>query len=171
MSWQTGLMRALLSRSVHLVQDTAASVEDVWAVLTDIPAAATTLSGVDRVEILSGGEYAVGYRWCETRTMWGKTVTEQMRVLVATAPRRTVVEADSDGVQYRSEFTLEPDTVGGTQIRSTFSGTLADHPTTRRWIIWRLFGGIGFRVAARVMRQDLADIASAAEDRTRSNAN
>jgi hypothetical protein len=164
-------MRASLSRTVQFVRNTTAPVGDVWALLTDIPAAAVTLSGVDRIEILSGKEYAVGYQWRETRTRWGKSVTEEMRVVAATAPRWTVVEANSDGVQYRFEFTLERNPLGGTQIRSMFSGTLVDHPTTRRWISWRMFGGMGVRLAAGVMRQDLADITTAADDRARSTAN
>lgn len=151
-----------LSRSIELVQRSAAAPAAVWAVLTDIPAAAAHLSGVDRIEVLTPGEYTTGYRWRETRTMLGKAVTEEMTVAVVDAPRRTVVEAESAGVQYYSEFNLVDDGAGGTVIRMTFTGELID-PTWLRRTAWRLMGGYGLRVASRAMQQDLADLAVAAE--------
>ena len=93
---------------VQIERDVAASPEEVWRVLTDLDHAAETLSGVSRVELLTEGPYTVGTRWRETRKMFGKEATEEMRVTAVEAPARTTVEADSAGVNYVTVFTLTP---------------------------------------------------------------
>lgn len=157
-------MVGALFRSVELIQDVRAVPAVVWDVLTDVEAAAATLSGVDRVEVVAGDRYEEGFRWRETRTMMGKSVTQEMTVEVASAPRRTAVTAFQDGVAYRSEFIIVPTEAGGSQVLSVFGGVLEDPSLTSR-LSWRLLGGIGMRMAARTMRQDLADIAATAEAR------
>lgn len=91
--------------------------------LTDIPGAAHTLSGVCAVEPLTSGPYGVGTRWRETRRMFGKASTEELRVTAAEKPARTVVEADSGGVHYVTEFRLAASGGDATQLMMAFSAT------------------------------------------------
>ncbi|MDV8008132.1 hypothetical protein [Rhodococcus sp. IEGM 1318] len=62
-----------------------------------------------RIERLAGEGYAVGTKWRETRKMMGKEATEDMWVTEVEAPSRTVVKANSHGMNYTSGFTLKPD--------------------------------------------------------------
>ena len=55
------------------------SKEAIWAVITDIENAAETISGIEDVEVLEKPEVGlVGLKWRETRTLFGKTATEEM---------------------------------------------------------------------------------------------
>jgi carbon monoxide dehydrogenase subunit G len=151
----------MTSQSIVLSRSVNAPPEKVWAVIVDIENAATTLSGVDEVEVLGSGPYAVGTRWRETRTMFGTKATEEMWVTAVDAPHRTVVEAESAGAHYTTVFTIEP--VGaGSRLNMEFSGGPVKDS---RWhaLIWRTVGKFGMSAAAKTMRSDLDDIARAAE--------
>ncbi|WP_040320010.1 SRPBCC family protein [Aeromicrobium marinum] len=153
------------SHSIELTQATTAPPAAVWDVITDLDAAPDVLSGVDRVERIEGPGYAVGTRWRETRTMMGKSASEEMVVTAVEPTSRTVVEADGGGVHYRSEFELVPDG-SGTTIVFRFSGEQVGTPSVVQRLVWRAFGGLGLKLTSKVMRTDLADIAAAAEART-----
>ena len=139
-----------------------ARVERVWEVLTDVAHADQTLGGVDRVELLTEGPYQVGTRWRETRRMFGKEVTEQMQVTVAEAPRRTVIEADSSGVHYITEFTLTPSSADATRLTMSFTAVQGQVNPLHK-ALWRLFGRLGAKASEKVMAKDLQDIAERAE--------
>lgn len=151
----------MTSHSISLSRRVTASPEQVWRVLTDIPGAAETLSGVRRIEMLSGPPYRVGTRWRETRTMFGKTATEELWVSAADAPSSTVVEAESAGTHYVTTFTVTPE--GQASLLSMeFSGELVSGSGLHRFL-WKAFGKAGLRAVSKTMRADLDDIAVAAE--------
>lgn len=154
----------MTSDSIDLSRHVAAAPEQVWRVLSDIPGAAGTLSGVNRVEMLSEPPYGVGTRWRETRTMFGKQATEEMWVTAADAPHRTVVEAESAGTHYTTTFTVQP-SGQGSLLKLEFAGKLVSE-SRLQVILWKAFGRIGLRAAAKAMRVDLDDIAAAAEKLT-----
>lgn len=133
----------------------------VWQVLTDLKHAPQVLSGVRSVELLTDGPYAVGTRWRETRTMMGRTVTEEMWVVDSDPHRRTEVAASSGGADYRTVFTLSPDGEG-TSLTMHFSAHTPD-PTGVQKVLWKAFGALGLRATRKAMETDLADIAAAAE--------
>ena len=146
---------------VQIERDVAASPEEVWRVLTDLAHAAETLSGVSRVELLTDGPYTVGTRWRETRKMFGKEATEEMRVTAVEAPARTTVEADSAGVNYVTVFTLTP-TGDGTRLAMAFTARQPD-PSRVQKLTWAVFGKLGIKATSKVMARDLEDIARRAE--------
>ena len=141
-----------------------ARVEQVWEVLTDVAHADQTLSGVERVELLTEGPYRVGTRWRETRRMFGKEATEQMQVTVAEAPKRTVIEADSSGVHYVTEFTLTSSSADATRLAMSFTAVQGQVKPLHK-ALWRLFGRLGAKASEKVMAKDLQDIAERAEGR------
>ena len=123
-----------------------ARVERVWEVLTDVAHADQTLSGVEQVELITEGPYRVGTRWRETRRMFGKEATEQMQVTVAEAPTCTVIEADSSGVHYVTEFTLTPSSADATRLEMSFTAVQGQANLLRK-AFWRLLAGLAPRPA------------------------
>lgn len=137
----------------------AAPPDRVWSIITDVEGSSTIISGIDSVEQLGSGPFGVGTAWRETRTMFGKQATEEMRVVAVEEGRSYTVESQAAGTTYRSTMAVEPDGDGamlsmsfsaeaGSSISKLFASTIG-----------KLFEG-GTRKA---LEQDLADIAAAAE--------
>ncbi|MFI9753877.1 SRPBCC family protein [Streptomyces collinus] len=150
------------SRSVVVERRIAAGQSAVWEALTDLGGMERVLSGVTRVEVITEGGFGVGTRWRETRRMFGKEATEEMWVTACEAPERYVVEADSQGTHYVSEWQLRADGPSATTVRMTFG---AEPGGGARGLLARLLGGVGARVVRKAIEKDLDDIASAAEER------
>jgi len=148
---------------LELVQHVNAPAEAVWRVLTDIPGSARTLSSISRVEILTPGDYAEGYRWRETRKMMGKEATEEMWVAEVDAPTSTTVKATSNGADYTTRFTLAP-AGGGTRLTMYF-GAEMENPGAFGKVMLALFGKLALGITRKQMARDLKEIAAKAEDR------
>jgi len=155
----------MAGHKIELERTVRAPIERVWSVLTDVAHADQTLRGVTRIELTTDGPYGVGTQWRETRRMFGRETTEQLRVTVADEPTRTVIEADSAGVHYVTEFTLAPHTENATRLMMRFTAVQAKANPVQQ-VLWTLFGRIGAKATEKVMRQDLRDIAVRAELRT-----
>lgn len=136
-----------------------APVDTVFAVFTDLETAEEEIAGIQQIEVLEGpSELAVGTKWRETRVLFGKQATEVMWVVELDENRRYVVEAESHGTQYRTEYRFEP--VGdGTRVEMTFEG----RPVT---LGSKLMSPLGFLFSGSVrkaLRQDLFDLKAVCE--------
>ena len=151
-------MQLDLSRHIN------ADPETIWAVLTDVPNAHRTLSGVLAVEILTAGTYEPGFRWRETRKMFGMKSTEEMMVQTADAPHSTTVVAENGGTEYKTVFTLTADAAGGSTLFMHFSAETAHAPAVSR-VVMGVMGKVALNATRKTMEQDLADIAAEAERR------
>ncbi len=60
---------------------------------TDLAGAPRVVRGIDAVEVLTPGEFGVGTRWRETRTMLGRSATEEMTVTAMEPQRSYTTEA------------------------------------------------------------------------------
>jgi carbon monoxide dehydrogenase subunit G len=150
-----------MDHSTSLTQHVNASPEKVWAVISDIPGSAATLSGVESIQMVSEGPYGEGTRWKETRSMMGRRETVEMWVAEADRPRSTTVKALQGGADYTSRFTLaERD--GGTDLTLTFGAEIL-RPTAVSRIMMALFGKLGMKVTRKALAKDLAEIAAKAE--------
>jgi carbon monoxide dehydrogenase subunit G len=150
-----------MDHSTSLTQHVNASPEKVWAVISDIPGSAATLSGVESIQMVSEGPYGEGTRWKETRSMMGRRETVEMWVAEADPPRSTTVKALQGGADYTSRFTLaERD--GGTDLTLTFGADVL-RPTVVSRIMMALFGKLGMKVTRKALAKDLAEIAAKAE--------
>lgn len=144
--------------------------ERVWEVLTDIEQAPRTLSGVESVQVLTVGPYAEGTRWRETRTMFGRSSTEEMWVVLADPPHQTRVQAVSHGATFETTFVLTSpgapagsgDAASGTELTVRFGAQL-DAPSRLHRLGMKLVGPMATRATRKALEQDLADIAAAAE--------
>jgi carbon monoxide dehydrogenase subunit G len=162
-SWILPERRAptLSNTEIQLTQHVAATPAKVWAVLTDLDAAVTTLTGVISTERASGEGYAVGTRWRETRKMLGKEATEEMWVAEVEPERWTVVKANSRGADYTTVFALAP-SGDGTDLTMTFAAD-PDKSSFFAKLMIKLFAGLASKATSKMMAQDLRDIAAAAE--------
>lgn len=155
-----------MDHKTTLTQRVNASPDKVWAVISDIPGSATTLSGIDSIQMLSQGGYGEGTRWKETRTMMGRSETVEMWVSQAEPPSpthagSTTVKALQGGADYTTQFTLaERD--GGTDLSLTFGAEVVK-PTLVSKIAMTLFGRIGMSMTRKALAKDLAEIAAKAE--------
>lgn len=147
--------RTSLTQHIHAIP------EKVWAVISDIPGSAATLSGIDAVQMLTDGPYGEGTRWKETRTMMGRAETVEMWVAQADPPRSTTVKALQGGADYTTRFSLaERD--GGTDLTLTFSADVIK-PTFLSKATMALFGRLGMSMTRKALTKDLAEIAAKAE--------
>ncbi|MDR6684579.1 carbon monoxide dehydrogenase subunit G [Arthrobacter sp. 1088] len=150
-----------MDHTTTLTQHINATPEKVWAVLSDIPASAGTLSGINAIQMLSEGPYGEGTRWKETRTMMGRQETVEMWVSQADPPRSTTVKALQSGADYTTRFNLaERD--GGTDLTLTFGAEVLK-PTLGSKVAMALFGKIGMSITRKALSKDLAEIAAKAE--------
>jgi ribosome-associated toxin RatA of RatAB toxin-antitoxin module len=137
-----------------------ASPEQVWALATDIARWPDTISGVDRVEVLSEGDFGPGTRWRETRTMLGREATEEMWVTATDPERFYTVEAESHGAHYVSTFTFTETAPEQTEVVLKFSGR--PQSTVAR-VLAKVTGPVASRSVAKALQKDLDDLAAAAE--------
>lgn len=147
-------------RQVEVRRRVAAPVERVWALATDLPGAPRVLSGVEAVEVLTPGPFAVGTRWRETRTMFGRSTTEEMWVTAVQPQRSYTVEATSSGAHYTSTFDFAPAADGGTDVMLRF-GARPTNPAAR--VLAAITATLAGRSVSKALEGDLNDLARAAE--------
>ncbi len=133
----------------------------VWQIITDLDNAESVLSGVRDVERLDATGYEVGTRWRETRTIFGKSATEEMWVAEVEPEKRTVVKASSTGADYSTVFTLTPAGYS-TTLSVVFSAETGDLNAVMK-VLMRVFGGLAMKATTKALQRDLDDIARAAE--------
>lgn len=150
-----------MNHKISLTQHVDAPADKVWAVISDIPGSAATLSGIDSIQMLSDGPYGEGTRWKETRTMMGRSETVEMWVAQSEPPRNTTVKALQGGADYTSRMTLA-DRDGGTELTMTFGADLVN-PSRMSKVAMALFGRLGMRITRKALAKDLAEIAAKAE--------
>lgn len=146
--------------SLEVQKDIRASGTTVWEMITDLAGSPNVISGIETVEMLTEGPLAVGTRWRETRTMFGKTSTEEMEVTEVKVGRSYVVEAEGHGVLYRSMMSISE--TGETSCRLSMTFSAEPTSTTSRFFaatLGKMFEG-GTKKA---LQQDLEDIATAAQ--------
>jgi len=138
-----------------------APVDEVWSIMTNLEGFPDAISGIEHVERLDEGSgFDVGTKWRETRTLFGRTATEDMWVTELDPGHSYVVEANSHGAEYRTTQSVEPDGDGGSVLLMSFSG----NPTgTMAKVMSATIGRLFVNATRRAFEQDLADIASAAE--------
>ncbi len=146
-------------QEIKVTREIQAPPDRVWMVVTDLERAPEVISGIEKIERLDGGgDFGIGTKWRETRTMFGRQATEEMEVTALDEGRSYTVEADGHGAHYTSTLTVEP-AAAGSRVVMTFGaepqGKLA---TFMAATVGRLFQG----ATKKALAKDLDDIAAAA---------
>ena len=126
----------------------------VFEVFGDLDHAAANISAITKLEVLAGpAQLNMGTRWRETRKMFGQEATEEMWVTGYEQDASYVVEAESRGTHYRSEYRFTPEG-SGTRVVMTFEGTPISFGARLGSVIGALFAG----AAKKALHQDLVDL-------------
>ncbi len=146
---------------IDISQDVAAPASVVWALITDIENSPDVISGIDSVQRLDDNEeFGVGTRWRETRTMFGKSASEEMTVTAVEAGRSYTTEAQHGKAHYTSSLRVEPKGEGTCVLSMHFDAEVTGILNkTLGAVVGKIFEGS----TRKLMQQDLADIADAAE--------
>ncbi len=144
------------SLSTHI----AAPPEIVFPLLSDIEHAAEQIAGIDHIELLTEGPVGIGTRFCETRTIFGKTTIEEMEITAFDDPHGYTVECDSCGAHYVVTYELVPD-IWGTTVKVNF----LCQPTTLFAMAMTPLSLLMMGPVKKSMEADLEDIKRLAEQR------
>jgi uncharacterized membrane protein len=136
-----------------------APIERVWEVFTDIAGAPEAIDGIDSVDLLTDLPFGPGFRWRETRTIFGRSATEEMWVTDAQAPAHYEVAASSHGTDYLSTYTFD-EVPGGVAVTLVFAGEPRSPVAKGMNLLtgWAAKGSV-----AKMLRQDLDDLAERCE--------
>jgi carbon monoxide dehydrogenase subunit G len=139
-----------------------ASPADVWAVVSNIEGSDAVISGIEKIEVLEKPETGlVGFKWKETRTMFGKEATEVMWVTDVKDGVSYDVRAESHGSVYESVIFLESEGEG-TKLTMNFKATPQGFLTKIMAVtMGRLFRG----ATQKALQKDLDDIKAAIEQK------
>ena len=108
---------------VAITKDIMATQDRVFSIFTDLGQAAGRISGIEKIEILTGGPMRIGTRWRETRVMYGKEATEEMEITTFDPPNSYQADARSHDMHYISEYKFSPiDNGAGTRVEMRFTG-------------------------------------------------
>ena len=149
-------MKIEVSRTVE------SSAACVWDVAADLDAATDVISAIESVELLAGPSRPIdlGTCWRETRTMFGRSATEEMTVTDLQAGRSYTVEADGSGAHYVSVISV----VSLAEDRATLTMSFRAEPQGRgSRILANTAGRLFVGATRKALQGDLDDIAAAAE--------
>lgn len=144
-----------------LSKEIAAAPDAVWSIVSDIPNAASVISGIKEIEIHESatGPDIVGTKWKETREWMGQDAVETMWITDARAPAFYETRAESHGCIYQSRLELEQATAG-TRLTMQFR---CQPMTLGAKVLWVLTGWMAKRSIRKIIDQDLEDIKAATE--------
>jgi hypothetical protein len=146
--------------SVDVSQEVAAGPEVVWSIVVGIDDWVEVIEAIEAVERLDDGTgFGIGTTWRETRTMFGKSATEDMEVTEFEDGVRYATFAESHGSKYHSEIRVDP-TDDGCRIAMSFRG---DAQSAVAKIMDATLGRVFVGSMRKAIAKDLADIAAAAE--------
>lgn len=150
---------------IQIHQQVAAPAQAVWDLITDIEHCPQFISGIQSVQRLDDGEgFGVGTRWRETRVMFGKSASEEMTVTAVDPGRSYTTEAQHGKAHYTSVMGVEPTGPDSCVLSMHFDAEVSG-------LLNKTLGAVVGKVMAgstrKLMQQDLADIAEAAEARGR----
>jgi hypothetical protein len=137
-----------------------ASKEAVWKTISDIEHSATTVSAIQKIEVLERPEDGlVGFKWRETRTLFGKEAQETMWITDAAENDFYRTRAESHGAVYVSRLSVTEEE-GTTTLTISFTGEAQSLIARIMSVVMMPF----FKGATiKALQQDLADIKAAIE--------
>lgn len=142
--------------SAHARRRIHAPIDQVWTAATDLAGACERLSGVERIELLTGAAFGVGTRWRETRVAAGRPETEEMLVVEAVPPGRFVLELSRGEAVARVVTTLADAGAGETDVEVSLESEPLD---VAGRLVGAFFGVLAARSVLAALNRDLDDLA------------
>ena len=129
--------------------------EAVWEAVSDIEKSKEFISGIEGIDVLHQPEEGfIGFKWKETRTMFGKTATEVMTIVEAEPLKYYKTHAESHGAIYESIISIDHQD-GKLVLKMGFQGT----PVTLMGKLMGLFfDRLMKKSTIKALDQDLQDI-------------
>ena len=131
----------------------AAPFEQVFDVFTDVERGAERVTNIQKVEMLTVGDFRLGSRWLETRAVLGQQDTAEMEVTALEQNRTYTITHHKAGARIDAVFTFEP-VDGHTRVQIEF--ILQSHglpPGALAPVRWAMAGKV-----RDVIGQDLDDL-------------
>jgi hypothetical protein len=129
--------------------------EKIWSVITDIENSPDVISGIKKVEILAEPEdELVGLKWRETRTIFGKTATEDMWITEAAENKYYKVCAESHGSRYKTNFYISENN-GSCILKTEF---ISEPISLFSLLLSNAIGFLFKKSTEKALKQDLIDI-------------
>lgn len=137
-----------------------ATKEKVWRIISNIEGSAENISAIQHIEVHENpADGLVGFKWTETRIMFGKSATETMWITDATANEFYQTRAESHGAIYTSKLMVsEKD--GGTELTMSFIG---EAQTFFSKLMSATLGAMFKNATKKALMKDLEDIKAVAE--------
>jgi uncharacterized membrane protein len=144
--------------TVSAARTIEAPLDDVWEVFTAVAEYPRRISAVDSVEMVTHGSFEAGLTWRETRTMFGRTATEEVTLAeVQPLQHFTVRSASASG--YSTKYTFDEEPGGRTAVISTLATESSKSGGIFRRTIWAVLQG----KVQRELKRDLDDLAAVLE--------
>ena len=136
--------------------------EAVWRAITDIESCESMIYSILAIEVLEKPANGfVGFKWKETRKMFGKEETETMWITEAVENQYYCAQAQSHGCVYLSRLSLS-ESAGKTLLTMSFS---AQAQTFGAKLMSALMGFMIKNAMKKELQKDLADIKRFVESR------
>ncbi|WP_422381002.1 SRPBCC family protein [Marinicellulosiphila megalodicopiae] len=139
-----------------------APIDVIWQKITDIEHCADTITGIMNVEVLERPESGlVGFKWRETRKMFGKEADETMWITHSEENHFYQTRAENSGAVYISVMKVQKK---GTlvELSMEFSG---EAQTFIAKILSFIFTPLMKKSMVKLIQQDLEDIKRSVESR------
>lgn len=135
-------------------------IEKVWKKITDIENSANFIEGITKVEVLEKPKDTLpGFKWKETRVMFGKEATEIMWITEFKENQYYQTRAESHGSVYISRMSVEQ-IDDQTQLTMSFKG---EPQTFITKVLSKLMGAMMKGSMKKVILKDLKNIKDAVE--------
>jgi hypothetical protein len=137
----------------------AAPLDVVWSTITDVGRYPERVRSYVHVEYLTPERSGVGASWRQTRTVFGREHSQQLRIVGWEPPGYLKTAARESGAVYTTRYRLT-DANGSTEVTVLFEVSATNVIGA---IIQRLLGARLLGSTREAMERDLADLATAAE--------
>lgn len=142
-------------KSIKSQKTIAASVEEVFAFVSDLKNSAKRIPSISGLRILTKGKVGVGTRFRQTRSIFGTKQTQDMEIVEFDPPRGYAARAETMGCELIARVGLKQ--VGGkTQVA-------AEVRVTPKGFAARLAAGMVLKGAKVAMTEDLEAMKAALE--------
>lgn len=137
-----------------------ASKEQIWTFVTDHTKWVNHIQAIMAVEVINASETFLGFKWKETRMMFGKEADEVIWVTELVENEYYKTRAESHGSIYITSVTIEP-SKNGCLLKQEFEGQPQKFMGK---IMMGLMGGMMKKSTEKALYVDLQDIKKAVEN-------